>query len=106
MQTPLDPLVMEMVNKLDDNLREEFEERAGIVEFDGKFTRSHAECLALLDVLRRHPEALAGFWALEAEVSGKRQFLVTTHRKLAFKVLNLALVLDGHFHGTAQLTAL
>ena len=58
MNTPMDPLVADMVNLLDDNLREEFEERAAIIEFDAKLPRAHAECLALLDVLKRNPEVL------------------------------------------------
>lgn len=53
--TPLDPLVADMVHLLDDNHREEFEERAAIIEFDARLPRGHAECLALLEVLRRHP---------------------------------------------------
>ena len=56
--TPTDAIVADIVSKLDDNLREDFEERAGIIEFDAKLSRGHAECLALLDVLRRHPEIL------------------------------------------------
>lgn len=55
---PLDALVADMVSLLDDNQREEFEERAGIIEFEAKVPRAHAECLALLDVLRRHPAVL------------------------------------------------
>jgi len=55
---PLDALVADMVTLLDDNQREEFEERAGIIEFEAKLSRAHAECLALLDVLRRHPAVL------------------------------------------------
>ena len=58
MQTPLNPLVAEMVAKLDANLHENFQERATIIEFDGNLPRDHAECLALLDVLNRHPCAL------------------------------------------------
>ncbi len=58
MQIPTDPLVAEMVSKLSPALREEFEERAGIVQFSGKLPRAHSECLALLDVLHRHPGAL------------------------------------------------
>lgn len=58
MPTPLNPLVAEMVEKLNANLREDFEERAAIMEFDGNLSRDHAECLALLDVLHRHPCAL------------------------------------------------
>ena len=55
---PVDGLVADMINFLDAGLREDFEERAGIIEFDSKLSRAHAECLALLDVLRRHPEIL------------------------------------------------
>jgi hypothetical protein len=58
MPTPLDPLVAEVVSQLDANLREDFEERAGIIEFDANLPRAHAECLALLNVLLRHPECL------------------------------------------------
>lgn len=47
-----------MVNLLNDNLREEFEERAGIMEYSGNLSRAHAECLALLDILQRHPTVL------------------------------------------------
>lgn len=58
MPTPIHPLVAEMVSKLDPALREEFEERAAILEFEAAMLRDHAECLALLDVLYRHPDAL------------------------------------------------
>lgn len=58
MPTPINPLVAEMVSKLDPALREEFEERAAIMEFEGAMLRDHAECLALLDVIWRHPEVL------------------------------------------------
>ncbi len=55
---PIDAIVADMVNKFDEDLREDFEERAGIIEFEAKLPRAHAECLALLDVLRRHPDVL------------------------------------------------
>ena len=58
MNKPIDTLVAEILDRLDDRLREEFEERAAIIEFDAGCSRGHAECLALLDVLRRHPEVL------------------------------------------------
>lgn len=54
MDTPMNTLVAEIVSQLNPALREEFEERAGIIEFDAKLPRNHAECLALLDVLNRH----------------------------------------------------
>jgi hypothetical protein len=58
MPTPLDPLVAEIVNQLEPDLREDFEERAGIIEFDANLPRAHAECLELLTLLLRHPECL------------------------------------------------
>ena len=58
MQTPIDPLVADAVCKLDDNLREAFEERAGIIEFDAGLPCAHAECLALLGILINHPNCL------------------------------------------------
>lgn len=51
-------LVADMVSKLSPALREEFEERAAIMEFEGRLDRREAEYLALLDVLHRHPDAL------------------------------------------------
>jgi hypothetical protein len=60
MQVPIHPLVADLVAKLDEDLREQFEERAGIMNHDGNMPRDHAECLALLDVLRRYPAALLG----------------------------------------------
>lgn len=60
METPVDTLVAELVETLDANLREEFEERAAIIEFDAHLPRGHAEALALLTVLKRHPTALLG----------------------------------------------
>lgn len=58
MTQPLDHVVTELVNQLDDRQREDFEERAAIIQFDAGYSRGHAECLALLDLLRRHPEVL------------------------------------------------
>ena len=56
-ENPIDPLVATLVDRLDENLREAFEERAGILEFEAGLPRAHAECLALLNVLVSHPES-------------------------------------------------
>jgi hypothetical protein len=78
MQTPLDPLVADMVLMLDENHRESFEERAAIIEFDGQLPRAHSECLALLDVLRRHPDVLTGVTVLQIKRRGVIQYALTT----------------------------
>lgn len=58
MKEPIHPLVAEMVSKLDEELQFEFQERAGIMEFEGAMLRDHAECLALIDVIWRHPDVM------------------------------------------------
>ena len=80
---PIDAIVADMVSKLEPGHREDFEERAGIIEFDASKPRAHAECLALINVLRRHPEAISGLIALQVELDGATQWLLTTDLKFA-----------------------
>ena len=44
---PIDPLVSEAYETLTDTLKEEFHERASIIEFDSNIPREHAERLAM-----------------------------------------------------------
>ena len=76
--TQMDPLVADLVRQLDANLREDFEERAGIIEFDAGIPRAHAECLALLGIVQRHPEALTGVITLRIELDGVPHCLLTS----------------------------
>ena len=52
----MNDVVADLVSRLDAGLREAFEERAAIREFDGGLQRDLAEALALLDVIRQYPE--------------------------------------------------
>lgn len=54
--TPTNEVVADLVSKLDEGLRDAFEERASIREFDGRLPRELAEALALLDVIRQYPK--------------------------------------------------
>ena len=83
MKTPIDPTVAEMVEVLDDNLREMFEERSAVREYDAGTTRAHAEALALLDVLDRYPEALSGVTVFEFQLDGTTHWVVTTDQSYA-----------------------
>ena len=56
MTTPINEVVADLFSRLDEGLREAFEERASIREFDGGISRELAECLALLDVIRQYPK--------------------------------------------------
>jgi hypothetical protein len=57
--TPVNPIVEALVRRLDDDLREAFEERAGIYQFEAGQPRELAEALALLEVIRLNPMAVA-----------------------------------------------
>jgi hypothetical protein len=54
----MNEIVEELLTRLDEAQREDFEERAAIMQYDGGLTRDHAECLALLCILRKDPAAL------------------------------------------------
>jgi hypothetical protein len=50
---PIDPLVSEAYETLTVDLKEEFHERAAIIEFDSNIPRDHAERLAMDAVLAK-----------------------------------------------------
>ena len=115
--TPTDPLVAELVALLDASQREAWEERAAIMQFDGGLTRGHAEALAMLDLLRRHPSVLCGVTVLEIELDGGTEWLLTTDLPYARRyvsdvggneiaVCQLADVLLTQYGGVALLTTL
>ena len=49
----IDPLTSEVYATLTDNLKEDFHERAAIIEFDSNLPRDHAERLAMDAVLAK-----------------------------------------------------
>jgi hypothetical protein len=85
--TPLNPIVESLVCRLDDNLREAFEERAGILEFEAGTPRELAEPLALLDVVRMNPLAFAGVVCLRATVAGAPVFAIAPDEACAMVAL-------------------
>lgn len=50
--------VQQLIDSLPARHREAFQERAAIMQFDGQLCREHAEVLALLDLVLRHPELI------------------------------------------------
>ena len=115
--TPQDAIVADLVVRLDAGQREDFEERAGIIEFDAQMPRGHAECLALLDVLHRHPAVLTGIVVLHVELEGATQWLLTTDLEITrqqlkgmggveIAVLDVADVIEEQYAGLATLTTL
>ena len=114
---PKDALVADMVKELNTDLREDFEERSAIIEFEGKLPRAHAECLALMDVIRRHPLSVRGVTVLQIDIDDETQWLVTTDLDFARRhladiggfekdVLDLPDVINEQYGGVAMLTTL
>jgi hypothetical protein len=57
------PTVTDFVERLDEGLREGFEERAAILEFDAGIQRDLAEALALLMLIRQYPKEVLALLA-------------------------------------------
>ena len=111
----MDQLVADILKQLDADLREDFDERAGIMEFDAGLPRPHAECLALIDLLRRYPNALSGVTVIEARYGDASEWLLTNNVEAARNHLtvtggievgtvDLAHVIDKQYAGMAMLT--
>lgn len=77
MPRPVDPMVAELADRLNESHREWFEERAGIVEFDAGHSRVDAERLALLMLLQRYPAAMLGVAALQMILGGATRWALT-----------------------------
>ena len=57
------PTVTEFVERLDANLREIYEERAAILQYDAGIQRDLAEALSLLMLIRMHPKEVLALLA-------------------------------------------
>ena len=65
-------LLADLQDRLDPERRNEFEERAGTIEFDSKrYPGMRPRRLALIDLLRSHPAALVGVTALDVDHHGR-----------------------------------
>ena len=114
MSVSINPLIGEIVETLPVDLREDYEERAAVMEYDGELPRLEAECRALLSVLRRYPEVITGVTVLRFQLNGVPQWLVTTDLEMAGRHLAhlgavevdtvpLANVITNHCGGLATL---
>ena len=72
--------VSDLIAQLNESLRELYEERAAILEFDAGLTRDHAECLALLNIYHDYP--LEVFGVVVLRLSATEYVLTTNDRGL------------------------
>ena len=70
-------LIADLLSRLDVELRYQFEESAGTIEFDSGVPRDEAEALALIDLLRTHPGALLGVTVVQVNHDGHTDFVIT-----------------------------
>lgn len=92
-----DALMSAVIARLDENLREHFEERAAIMEFDAGLPRAQAECLALISVLEGRPSALGWTVAALVQIDARRRWLLIdkTDPIPRHKVIRTAPVIDA-----------
>ncbi len=97
MQRPVNQFIADVVALLNEGMREHFEERAAIMEFDGGLSRSHAECLALISVLRGSACALVSAIAIQIENDGQRRWVLANDMRSTQKsvFIRAASVLDA-----------
>ena len=111
------PIVADLLAGLDEHQHEQFQERAGILEFDAGVSRAEADALAILDLIRINPLALSGITVLQIELDGGTEWLLTSAPEFArqhlanigakeIAVVNLAEVLEQEYGGIACLTTL
>jgi hypothetical protein len=83
--TPIHPIVAALVARLNEDLREAFEERAGIMQYEAGHARELAEALALLDVIRTNRFAASAVTVWRIEFDGQALTVLTTDPELARK---------------------
>ena len=103
-------LIADLLARLDVELRYQFDESAGAIEFGSGVPRDEAEALGLIDLLRSHPGALLGVTAYEIEQGGRIDVIVTTDADAAgsagsalLRTVDLAEVIATRFGGIAVL---
>jgi hypothetical protein len=113
------PILADLLARLDEQseLQEAQAERSAILEFEAGLDRQLAEALAMLDLIRINPLALSGITALQIELDGSIEWLLTTDLAFARQhladigaketaVVNLAEVVAQQYGGIACLTTL
>ena len=115
--TTQNPIVADLLARLDEQQQETHSERAAILEFDAGLDRQLSEALAILDLIRINPLALSGITALQIEMDGSTEWLITTDLAFAQQHLadigakeialaDLADVVKQQYGGVAALTTL
>ena len=108
--------IQSVLDRLPEELLDAWEERAAIREFDGGFSRPHAEALALLDLIDDEPDVLSNVRAYQVDVADESRFFISSSEELLQECAgrlgseisarrSVAWVLDEEYGGLAEITA-
>jgi hypothetical protein len=108
--------IQSVLDRLPEELLDAWEERAAIREFDGGFSRPHAEALALLDLIDDEPDVLSNVRVARIEVDAEPRHFVASSEELLREHASLlgdeiaarrsvAWTVDEEFGGLAEISA-
>lgn len=115
MKRAVDERVQELIDRLPEDLLEAWEERAAVREYDGGFSRPHAEALALLDLLDGDPDMLSNLRVAQIDLNDEPRYFVSSSEELLREHAeslggeiaarrSVAWAVDEEFGGLAELT--
>lgn len=81
------PILIDLLGRLNAAQIESQSERSAILEFEAGVCRAEADALSILDLIRINPLALSGITALQVEVDGANEWLLTTDIEFARQYL-------------------
>lgn len=116
MKRAIHETVQNIVDRLPDDLIEAWQERSAIREYDGGFSRPHAEALALLDLLDNDPDMLSNLRVGQIDVDEEPRFFVASSEELLRECAgklggeisarrSVAWTVDEEFGGLAEIVA-
>ena len=116
MKRAVDERVQELIDRLPEELLEAWQERSAIREYDGGFSRPHAEALALLDLLESDPDILSNLQVARIDVEDTSRYFIASSEELLREHAELlggeiaarrsvAWTVDEEFGGLAEITA-
>ena len=82
MKRAVDERVQQLIDRLPDEFLEAWEERAAVREYDGGYSRPHAEAMALLDLLDGEPELLSSVRAYRIHLDDEPRYFVSSSEEL------------------------
>ena len=116
MKRAIHETVQALVERLPEDQLEAWQERSAIREYDGGFSRPHAEALALLDLLDGEPDLLSNVRAYRIDLDDEPRHFVSSSEELLREHAaslggeiaarrSVAWTVDEEFGGLAELVA-